>query len=196
MEISVTVDAGTAGSTITNIASLTTSTPADANSANDSASASVVVQQPDLSILKTVDSIEVLPGSPVTFTITVTNVGGGNATSVTVNDLLPAGVDFDSSTASQGTYDSGSGDWSVGALAAGGGSATLEIVAVVSGLGETTNTATITASTPADASTGNNAASQAVAGVATATAVPSLSLLGLILLSVALAATAFRLLRH
>lgn len=145
---------------------------------------------PDLIVDKTSESI-VRSGETVTFTIVVTNSGGGDATSVTVTDLLPAGLTYISSNPSQGTYDSGTGVWSVGAVLA-GGTATLKIVAEVTAAEGTTvtNTATITASTPPDATPGDNADSAAVTAAAEVRAIPSLSLLGLILLSFLVGATA------
>lgn len=197
LQIVATVDVGTAGSTITNTATLTTSSPADATPGNNSGSASLDVGQPDLSITKTASSNQVQAGFPVTFTIVVTNSGDGNATSVTVTDVLPPGLTYISSNASQGSYASGTGVWTVGAVAA-GGNATLQIVANVTGAPGTihNNSAAITASTPADATPGDNTDTEAVTVAAVAPAIPSLSLLGLILFSAMLAATAFVALRR
>ncbi len=197
LQIVATVDVGTAGSTITNTATLTTSSPADATPGNNSGSASLDVGQPDLSITKTASSNQVQAGFPVTFTIVVTNSGDGDATSVTVTDVLPPGLTYVSSNASQGSYDSGTGVWTVGAVAA-GGNATLQIVANVTGAPGTiyNNSAAITASTPADATPGDNTDTEAVTVAAVAPAIPSLSLLGLILFSAMLAATAFVALRR
>ncbi len=197
LQIVATVNAGTAGSTITNTATLTASTPVDPTAGDNSDSASLAVEQPDLSVAKTTSASQVISGASVTFTIVVTNSGGGDATAVTVTDLLPAGLTYVSSNASQGTYVPGTGVWTVGALAA-GGSATLEIDADVTAAEGTTvtNTATITASTPADATPGDNAGSAAVTAAVIAPAVPSLSLLGLILLSLMIATTALVAMRH
>ena len=55
------------------------------------ATASVTVQCPNLSITKTADSTSVSAGTPIGFTIAVTNAGPGVAKSVTMSDALPAG---------------------------------------------------------------------------------------------------------
>ncbi|MDX1945543.1 MAG: DUF11 domain-containing protein [Pirellulaceae bacterium] len=97
-------------------------------------------------------------GTNVTFTVTVTNDGPDQATNVAVNDLLPTGLTFVSSTASQGSYVSGTGVWTVGTLNS-GGAATLSIVATKSVAGAVTNTAQVTASDQFDPdSTVNNGA--------------------------------------
>ena len=59
-----------------------------------------------------------------------TNTGPDTATGVTVTDLLPDGVTFVSSTASQGTYDNVTGIWTVGTVAP-AATATLTIVVTV-----------------------------------------------------------------
>ena len=89
----------------------------------------------DLSVTKTVDNATPNVGSNVVFTVTVSNAAGlSTATSVTVKDVLPAGLTYVSSTASQGSYSSGTGIWTVGTLAS-GGAATLTITATVATAG-------------------------------------------------------------
>ena len=60
-----------------------------------------VRKAPGVSIVKTADAVSVNAGSPIGFTITVTNTGAADATGVTVNDALPSGTDIDWSIASQ-----------------------------------------------------------------------------------------------
>ncbi|EIF50938.1 DUF11 domain-containing protein [Sulfurovum sp. AR] len=62
-----------------------------------------------------VDTIELSEGSPAYYRITVTNNGPDGATDVTVNDVLPANVNYIGYYATQGTY--GAGQWMVGNLA-------------------------------------------------------------------------------
>jgi len=111
----------------------------------------------DLGITKTVDKATPCVGSNVEFTLTLSNLGVNNATGVSVNDLLPTGYSFVSSTPSVGTYNSGTGVWSIGDINA-GIAVTLKIVAKVNANGVYTNTAIIPASV-SDTNSANNSAS-------------------------------------
>lgn len=73
-------------------------------------------QKSDLKVEKTVDNSNPNCNDFVNYTIKVTNLGPNTAANVVVNDLLPAGLIFDSYTASQGTYNNTTGVWSVGSL--------------------------------------------------------------------------------
>ncbi|HUG70255.1 MAG TPA: SdrD B-like domain-containing protein [Pirellulaceae bacterium] len=110
----------------------------------------------DLSLIKTVSNATPNVGDNVTFTITTSNAGPNDATSVAVGDTLPVGVTYVSDTPSQGTYNTGTGIWTVGTIA-NGANATLQIVASVDSIGAKTNTAEVTAADQADIdSTPNN----------------------------------------
>jgi hypothetical protein len=111
----------------------------------------------DLQILKSIDESTPNFGSNVTFTLTANNLGQNNATNVIVTDLLPSGYTYVSSNPSVGTYNSVTGEWTIGSLSY-PGSETLEIVATVNLTGSYTNTATITADEP-DPEPSNNTAS-------------------------------------
>lgn len=100
------------------------------------ATASVTITVPappiDLVTVKTLASGNANPtaGDVVTFEITVTNNGPADATGVTLNDTIPAGLD---ATANNGNVTLGSyasGVWTIGTLA-NGASATLTIEGVV-----------------------------------------------------------------
>ncbi|HEX2907336.1 MAG TPA: choice-of-anchor Q domain-containing protein [Phototrophicaceae bacterium] len=78
----------------------------------------------DLSLTQMVNNPTPGEGEPVTFTITVTNDGPNPATGVGVRNVVPKGLMAQASTASQGTYVTGS--WTVGTVDV-GGSATLEL---------------------------------------------------------------------
>ena len=159
--LTVTVDAGTAGQTITNTATVTAADQTDTDASNDAASVSVTVTAVDLGLAKAVDDATPDEGQTVTFTVTLTNTGPDAATGVSVSDPVPAGLTFVSATPSTGSYGSGTGVWTVGSVAA-GGSATLTLVATVDAgtRGQTiTNTATVTASSQADTNVGNDGAS-------------------------------------
>ena len=104
----------------------------------------------DLSLTKTVNNATPNVGSNVTFTLTLTNSGPNNTTGVIVKDLLPAGLSYVSSTPSgTTTYNNTTGVWTVGALN-NGSSATLDIVAKVTGTAVVNNTAEVTASSLPD----------------------------------------------
>lgn len=64
---------------------------ATGNAGTDSASAQVTVKCPKLVITKTADSATVSAGSPIGFTIAVSDTGQGVAKSVTLVDSLPTG---------------------------------------------------------------------------------------------------------
>lgn len=70
----------------------------------------------DLEIVKTASKTNVQCDEVFSYTITVKNNGPLSASVVVVTDLLPEGVDFVSSTASQGTYDQNTGKWNAGSL--------------------------------------------------------------------------------
>ncbi len=89
----------------------------------------------DLAVTKLVDDPNPVQGATVTFTVGVTNLGTTSAGGVSVADALPAGLVFVSATATAGSYDSGSGLWSVGSLL-NGASETLTITADVTGHGD------------------------------------------------------------
>lgn len=84
----------------------------------------------DLKLTKTASNQNPSDGDQVTYTITVTNNGPANATGVKVTDILPAGLTYVSSNASQGAYDPSTGLWLVGGLN-NGASASLNITVTV-----------------------------------------------------------------
>ncbi len=163
LTINAQVNAGTMGGVITNTASITSFPIPDTNTVNNSASASLAIQVPDvdLAISKSVNNATPLEGTTVAFTITVTNTGTASSAGIVVNDVLSGGLSYASHTVSQGTYDSGSGNWNVGTIGA-GAQATLTLSANVgAGTGGTTitNTANITATSVNDPNPANNSAS-------------------------------------
>lgn len=153
--------------TLSNVAEVAASDQPDPNSTpgnndpgendQDSAPVNVVIQEADLSVTKTVDQPAPTSGDQITFTITATNDGPGDATGVEITDDLPAGLIFVSAAPSQGSFDQGTGLWTVGTIT-NGQSATLEIVAEVpAGSHVMTNVTEVTASNQTDPdSTPNN----------------------------------------
>jgi uncharacterized repeat protein (TIGR01451 family) len=129
----------------------------DSDRDNNSDTQTTTVTAADLSIVKTASPSPATVGSPLTYTLSVTNNGPSDATGVVVNDSLLAGLSFVSSSASQGTC-SGTSTVScnLGALA-NGASATVTIVVTPTQVGGVSNTATVTAN-ESDPAAGNNSA--------------------------------------
>ena len=123
----------------------------------------IVAAAANLGLSKTVSNATPAVGTNVTFTVAVHNAGPNATTALQVTDPLPAGLTFVSATASQGAYTSGTGVWDVGALAS-GATATLHIVATVTGTSRVTNTATRTSSSPVDPVAANDVARASVTG--------------------------------
>jgi uncharacterized repeat protein (TIGR01451 family) len=97
----------------------------------------------NLAVTKTINNATPNVGNTIAYTVTVTNNGPSNATNVRLTDLVPSGLTFLSATPSGATtYNSGTGLWTIGALA-NGASATLVLNARVNaGTGNTTITNT------------------------------------------------------
>jgi uncharacterized repeat protein (TIGR01451 family) len=79
-----------------------TATASASNSADVTANATIVVLAPSLGVSKTADAASVSAGSPIGFTITVSNGGPGTAYGVTLTDPLPSGGGISWSTSSSG----------------------------------------------------------------------------------------------
>jgi uncharacterized repeat protein (TIGR01451 family) len=93
----------------------------------------------DLSLTKTASNPSPTPGSPIAYTLTVTNAASSNqAATVVVQDTLPAGFTF-TGWSGDGSYDTGSGQWTVGAVPV-GGSASITITGTVNATAGTTVT--------------------------------------------------------
>ena len=148
-----------AATPLVNAASITASSAPDPVLSNNAASASVTGQAADIELTKSVDvTTPLVLNTPLTFTVTTTNRGPTGASSISISDLLPAGLAYQSSSPSQGSYDPATGLWSVGALA-NGASATLRVVATNTSFGLLTNTASKIATVPPDPGTTNDTAS-------------------------------------
>ncbi|WP_289664919.1 HYR domain-containing protein [Flavobacterium panacagri] len=111
----------------------------------------------DLGVTKTVDNATPCVGSNVEFTVKLSNLGVNNATGVSINDLLPSGYTFASSTQTVGSYNATTGVWSIGDVN-GGVVETLKITAKVNASGVYTNTAALPGTTT-DSNSNNNSAS-------------------------------------
>ena len=117
------VGAGTAGSTITNTASRTASDQVDSNGSNDSSSADINPVGIDLEITKVVSESNPEEGETITYTVTVTNLTTQDATNVTVQDVIPAGITYvpSSVTGPGASYDGVTTtlSWNVGTVSQG-----------------------------------------------------------------------------
>jgi uncharacterized repeat protein (TIGR01451 family) len=98
----------------------------------------------DLAVEKSVNLSLVDLGDNVTFAIIVRNNGPDDATGVSIDDTVPTGMLYVSSTASQGSYNDSTGVWDIGTIPA-YGYVRLEIVATQNSLNTQTNTASIAA---------------------------------------------------
>jgi uncharacterized repeat protein (TIGR01451 family) len=139
------------------------STPGDNSTTQDDDATQPVSPTPvaDLSLDKSVDDATPAVGQNVVFTLLASNGGPSAATGVTMSDNLPSGYTFVGATASQGSYSSGTGVWTIGSLA-NGASATLRITATVNASGVYTNYAQVATSDQPDpdSTLGDNSTTQ------------------------------------
>jgi uncharacterized repeat protein (TIGR01451 family) len=142
----------------TNTASISHNDRFDPNTANNTATATETPQQSDLTLSKTVSNATPNVGDTITFTVTLSNTGPNQATNVQVTEVLPTGLTFVSATASQGTYASATGLWTVGTVTT-ATPQTLQIQAKVVSQAAQTNIASINHSDQFDPNTANNTAS-------------------------------------
>ena len=111
----------------------------DPFSGNNASEAVVGPISADLRITKEVDQSNPSVGSPVVFTLKVTNYGPNQASGVTLFESLPSGFTLVSATPSGGaSYDVVSGLWNVGFLA-NGATQSLQLNATVNGAGSYVN---------------------------------------------------------
>jgi uncharacterized repeat protein (TIGR01451 family) len=149
-----------------------------------------VIPDADLAVVKA----GAVDGTTVTYTITVTNGGPGDATGVVVTDPLPACMVYQSDDC--GGVNTPPWTWNIGALAATDSvtcNITLDGSACI-GSGEVANTATVTGDQN-DPAPGNES-STAVVVVGTVLDIPTLDGVGLAVLFIALALAAVVLLRR
>ena len=114
----------------------------------------------DLELIKEVDKNSVDVGTQVTFALTLTNLSDLQASKIIVTDSLGIsfGFAYVSSTASKGTYNNITGEWTIDTLEP-QETITLEIIASVPVEGTYTNKASITGSFPNDGDLANNESS-------------------------------------
>ncbi len=138
-----------------NSASVTTSTPDPDSGNNIDTTTTSPTTAADLSIVKDVDNATPDVGTDVTFSLTVSNAGPSDASSVQVVDTLPSGYAYVSND--QGATWNATArtlTWAIGDLAD-QASAVMQVVATVLASGDYTNTATVDA-TETDPDGGDN----------------------------------------
>ena len=128
------------------------------------ANASFTVQSADLTVTNTVDNAAPNQQGNINYTINLTNNGPANATGVTVYDSLPQGVTYVSSSTNQGSYDSKSGNWTVGNVADGASAKLTITTSVDTGTGalEIDNLAVMAYADQPDSDLNNNDATAVV----------------------------------
>lgn len=122
-----------------------TGTVTDQTGPTDSNQVCITVEaHPDLTLAKTADGTTFGPGQNITYTITYTNAGDGDATDVVITDPIPANTGFVSCSDSC-TTPNGTATWTIGDVPAGaGGSVTLTVVVLNTAGCTICNTATLT----------------------------------------------------
>ena len=179
----VTVAAPASSGTITNIASLTSTTP-DPSAANNDGSAAgsrvvtTVNADADLFVAKTGPG-NIAATSNLTYTISVTNLGPGTASNVVVSDVLPAGAAFVSAD-SGGTVSNNIVTWPVIPLLPAGTATNYSVTLTAPPMpGSLTNVASATSST-SDPNASNNDGSASVSRVVTAVGATGASISGFV----------------
>jgi uncharacterized repeat protein (TIGR01451 family) len=128
----------------------------------NTASATVVVanaNSADMAVVKTATPNPVTEGTPLLYTLTVTNNGPSAATNVTVTDTLPSTVIYLASTTTQGTCsEAGSTVTCLLGTMNNAGTATISILTIPGTPGLITNTANVTAD-QTDSNLNNNTSS-------------------------------------
>ncbi len=114
----------------------------------------------NLSVTKTTSNATPAAGSTITYTITANNIGPDTEPSAVVNDLLPPGLTYVSSTTANGSYDPSTGIWTIGSMPV-NTPITLSITVRVDNVGNIVNTATIKGNN-VDPITTNNSATVAI----------------------------------
>lgn len=159
----ITATPNTSGS-ITNTAALDDVDQNDNNSSNNQDSVTITASSggggggsssTDLDVSKTVSNTTPSVGQQITYTVTVFNNGPRDASSAEIEDILPAGLTYVSSSTANGSYNQNTGRWIIDDLDE-GQTATLQIVAIVNQVGTITNTAELIDSSPNDNESDND----------------------------------------
>ncbi len=117
----------------------------DDNTATDTNTARI--READLSVIKTSSPNPAYLNEPLTWTLAISNAGPDDAENVQVTDQLPAGVQFESASSSQGSCSEAAGvvTCDLGTVTTSG--ATITIVVTPTQTGELNNTVVVTSDT-------------------------------------------------
>jgi uncharacterized repeat protein (TIGR01451 family) len=128
------------------------------NDGSGDSTASTCVAAPAIHIVKTADAAQVNVGSPIGFTLTVSNTGSGDAHGVKLNDTLPTNAGLSWSIASQGAGWGSSCSISAGVLSCGGAAG----VTVPAGTTQAASTFKVHITSPTTGATGGDCPSTGV----------------------------------
>ncbi|WP_117171958.1 T9SS type B sorting domain-containing protein, partial [Lutibacter oceani] len=118
INITASVDVGTAGETITNSTTAATSDQTDPTTDGDVLDATITVENySDIVLTKAVDNATPNVGDTVTYTVTVKNNGPAKVTGLVVTDVLPTGLTYGTVSPSDGIWTAP--NWNVGTLESG-----------------------------------------------------------------------------
>src|SRR6185369_11890183 len=150
--------------TVSNTASATATNEKASDNTNNSATASVLVKCPDIKVEKTADAPSVSSGDQIGFTVTVSNIGTGNAAGLSFTDALPAGLTWTIDPASTGWSIAGGNLVYTPTTLAAGANTTVHVKATTSAdnCGPVSNTASASATNEKSTDTANNSATASV----------------------------------
>ncbi len=141
---------------VSNTATVAAGNEAETDTGNNTDSDSVTVNCPDIKVVKSADVTPISAGDLASFTITVTNLGPGTATGVTLSDTLPAGIDWSENSAAC-SIAAGILSCDFGSLAAGTSRAvTVSGTTSAADCGDVPNTAVVAATNEIPGATANN----------------------------------------
>jgi uncharacterized repeat protein (TIGR01451 family) len=145
-----------------NTATVAAGNEAQSDTSDNTSTATITVQCPDVTVLKTAESGSISAGDAAAFTIVVTNNGAGIARGVTLDDTLPAGITWSENSPvcdiTAGVLSCAFGDLASGASA----SVTVSGVTAAANCGTLSNTALVAAGNEADADDANNSSTATI----------------------------------
>jgi uncharacterized repeat protein (TIGR01451 family) len=161
--VTLKVNAGTAAETaiqnVTSVTSNTTTDPAASNNTSTTTTLVGIAGDADLQLTLSASPNPVFVSSPLTYTVTVQNLGVANATGTTITNTLPGTVAFVSAVASQGSCSQSAGvvTCNLGTLNA-GVTATATINVTAPGISNSLSDTASTTSSVTDPFLSNNSA--------------------------------------